>query len=603
MRNLLKNGGFEGGTCRDTFTGVKYGEIDVPAEWGAFWKEGGVPLPHDPANKNGYRRPECKVIARQAPFLDPLRIAEGNQAWLCFTFFGIHDAGLYQQVDVERGASYAMSAKAHAWSSTGDKAKFSDGAKDAVVSILQGDTTNSDLRNFTFMVGVDVNGGVDPYDPGVVWGRGVHNYNGFGAVPEVKFTAHADRVTVFLRAVVLWPFKHCDSYWDAAELVRLDAGETPEDPGQVGGYAYPVVERGSKVGVHASYGTVMDVVRTGARPAVVKAVDDWGWLSDLRSLSPDTIVLARATSKVEGLPGLNEGKTPAQAAAEVMAVISRKIERTPGVERAIDYFELCNEPDASGRPLSYYQRLAETMVAAMELAEKQGLKLALFSMNCGRPEFAEWQAIVETGVFERMIQGGHILALHEGTLPVEGHTWEDAPVDLWHGQGIPGAPVVSGAGALAMRYRYLYEGLLIPRGAVVPLVISEFYPGYGHPAAEMVRQRFSWYDALIRQDYYVLGACPFTFGPTPDWKRQDCDFTLAALDVYWRAEAEKKNAGVPAVVPDQPGIPDIDAAIAELIAASRAAADQLSADLDAAMDRYNVVMQAAAEKFRERMNG
>lgn len=315
MKNLLKNGGFEGGTCRATFTGVPYGEIDVPAEWVAFWKEGGVPLPHDPANKNGYRRPECKVIARQAPFLDPLRIAEGNQAWLCFTFFGIHDAGIYQQVSVERGASYALSAKAHAWSSTGDKAKFSNGAKDAVVSLLEGDTSNSDLRNFTFMVGVDVNGGVDPYAPGVVWGRGAHNYNGFGPVPAVKFTAHADRVTVFLRAVVLWPFKHCDSYWDAVELVRLDEGETPEpeQPDQPGGYPYPVVERGSKIGVHAIYGTVMDIVRTGSRPAVVKAVDDWGWLPDLRSLSPDTIVLARATSKVEGLPGLNEGKTPAQA--------------------------------------------------------------------------------------------------------------------------------------------------------------------------------------------------------------------------------------------------------------------------------------------------
>jgi len=42
----------------------------------------------------------------------------------------------------------------------------------------------------------------------------------------LRVTAESDAVTVFLRSRVLWPFKHCDAYWDDVALEMIgDAGE------------------------------------------------------------------------------------------------------------------------------------------------------------------------------------------------------------------------------------------------------------------------------------------------------------------------------------------------------------------------------------------
>jgi hypothetical protein len=219
MTNLLQNPGFEGGDWRRTYTGVEYGEISVPQGWVAFWKEGG-PIPHDPANRDGYRRPECKVIGAVPPFLDPPRVHEGEQAWQCFTFFGIHDAGLYQQVEgVEPGTRLRASAWAHAWSSRDDRADTSD-------------TEGGGKYNFTFRVGIDPWGETDPWSPRVVWSEPVNYYDEYQKIPPVEALAASDAVTVFLRSQVMWRFKHCDAYWDAASLTVVEEPEpepiTPE---------------------------------------------------------------------------------------------------------------------------------------------------------------------------------------------------------------------------------------------------------------------------------------------------------------------------------------------------------------------------------------
>ncbi len=221
MTNLLRNADFEGGTWRETFNGTQYGEIDVPREWVAFWKEG-LPVPHDPENHDGYRRPETKVIRRQPPYLDPLRIHTGQQAWLCFTFYGIHDAGLYQRIEgIEPGTRLRASAWAHAWSSQGDDPHSSTGVGRGPFFRLESEEATSDQRNFTFRVGIDPTGGTDPWAESVVWGEGAHIYNVYAQVPAVEVEAQGTAVTVFLRSSVLWRFKHCDAYWDTVELVAV----------------------------------------------------------------------------------------------------------------------------------------------------------------------------------------------------------------------------------------------------------------------------------------------------------------------------------------------------------------------------------------------
>lgn len=210
---MLLNPGMEGitrpgGWTRDTFTGQEYGEIFVPEGWVAFWKEG-LPVPHDPQNTVGYGRPEMQVIQKVPPFLNPPRIHSGDWSLKYFTFYRIHDAGIYQTVTVPNNARLRASFWAHAWSSQLDDPFHSD------------QTTEDDRENFTFTVGIDPTGGTDPWADSVVWGEGAHIYDTFAQVP-VEVVAQGTQVTVFIRSQVLWPFKHCDSYVDDVILEVID---------------------------------------------------------------------------------------------------------------------------------------------------------------------------------------------------------------------------------------------------------------------------------------------------------------------------------------------------------------------------------------------
>ena len=178
------------------------------------------------------------------------------------------------------------------------------------------------------------------------------------------------------------------------------------------------------------------------------------------------------------------------------------------------------------------------MIKCMELAEDSGLKIAIFSLNAGTPEWNEMEAMANSGVFGRAKQGGHILALHEGVL------WHDKPIDYMWGDSIPGAPHVEGAGPLHFRYRYLYH-LLKQRGEVIPLFISEWYSS-GYTAtgetAESAVAKFRWCDEKYRQDYWVLGFCPFTLGPSNQWSREDFDFAYDAAVQYAISIKDEQNA-------------------------------------------------------------
>lgn len=227
MANLLKNPGFEGDWWRKTYTGQEFGEIFVPVDWVAFWKEGGT-VPHDPENHNGYGRPEMQVINREPPFLDPLRVHGGKRALKFFTFFRIHDAGVFQRVTgITPGARLRATGWAHAWSSGKDDPHASDGVGKGAFFIRAVDYDRTDgVRNFTFSVGIDPTGGTDPWGDSVVWGEGAHIYNAFAQIPTVEVVAKAATVTVFVRSTVLWRFKHCDAYIDDMVLEVVAGGST-----------------------------------------------------------------------------------------------------------------------------------------------------------------------------------------------------------------------------------------------------------------------------------------------------------------------------------------------------------------------------------------
>ena len=195
------------------------GNIFTPEKW-LFW------FRHDPGNLDQPEGRYCWINA------DPVRIYSGNGAYMYFTFYRKHDAGLMRSVQVKPGTHVKLYAFAHAWSNWHDgphpdDPRWSEGAGYEPYFALEGETEDDARRNFTFYVGIGPTGGTNPFSDTVVWGDGAHIYNEYAKVPEVEAVAENDTITIFLRSKCLWPFKHNDAYWDNVVLEVIDEEEEP----------------------------------------------------------------------------------------------------------------------------------------------------------------------------------------------------------------------------------------------------------------------------------------------------------------------------------------------------------------------------------------
>ncbi len=275
----------------------------------------------------------------------------------------------------------------------------------------------------------------------------------------------------------------------------------------------------SKIGIHGirpnrTGAFIEQVVAGGAYVATVKAVDDLGWLAHVKQVSPRTVTVGRLT-RVADFPLNTNLRT------EVRHAFDRVLPQWEANRASVDYWEIINEMDPPS--VDGHRRLAEAMVYSMEIAEAEGFKLALFSYSMGVPEWDEIKAIVETGVFARAKQGGHILALHEYA----------HPMNQWFGEPIPPRPPHPERGALTCRYRWWYDDFLVPRNEVIPLVISEAGTTLGIKELGLTVQQWvdqvAWYDERLREDPYVIGCHLFTLGPVQPWFKFDFEEALGLL--------------------------------------------------------------------------
>lgn len=282
----------------------------------------------------------------------------------------------------------------------------------------------------------------------------------------------------------------------------------------------PLAQGGSKLGLHTlradGAASFVEAVRNqGARVALVKALDEFGYLRLVKTISPETVTVARSNIVVAVEPTGD----PADVAAWLM---DQHMPRWQWEWDVVDYWEILNENDPP--TMAGHVWLAEMYIAAMQIAEDNGHKLAIFSYSTGVPQWHEWEAIVETGVFARAKAGGHILALHEYGWPTTDYRWGEATEDM---------PAYQDRGVLTGRYRYLYRDFLIPRDEVIPLAITESGldpmlggpPGDG-PWEERYVDNMIWYDTKLREDDYVIGATMFTLGPYNIWESYDYEELL-----------------------------------------------------------------------------
>jgi hypothetical protein len=281
----------------------------------------------------------------------------------------------------------------------------------------------------------------------------------------------------------------------------------------------------------------MDFVRQG-QPAVIKAVDDFGYLPELRAASPRTLIVGRMSTGAQDFVG-----SPEEAAQRFVE------EQLPQylLNPAVDYWEGWNEPDPNMDNMAWFARFEQERV---RLLASHGLRAAIGGFPTGVPEIEEFALFLPA--VETAIEYRGILTLHEYGAP---------DMTFLYGTALPGYTAHPDRGALTFRYRWFYGELLEPAGLVIPLVISEagidgilgnrpgpgglgwsyfqeywVEQGWGSDGIEAFINQLAWYDAGVRQDGYVIGFTVFTAGGFGYWEKYDINPILPDLTNYVRSQ-------------------------------------------------------------------
>jgi hypothetical protein len=148
--------------------------------------------------------PEYKPLPKEE---DAYRVHDGDVAQCWFLQWKIMDAGVYQQVSAQTGATYQFDVMAHAWCSDSDNPRDSPG-------------------DFHMMLGIDPTGDTDPWAPGVMWTSWQRLDGTYRKLISQPVKAQANQITLFVRAWNKWELKHNDAYIDDAHLTK-SGGEPP----------------------------------------------------------------------------------------------------------------------------------------------------------------------------------------------------------------------------------------------------------------------------------------------------------------------------------------------------------------------------------------
>ncbi len=211
--NLLVNPGFEspyGKQCCQTDLSIylpntPVDEVQTAQGWFGWWRQpdsspnypSRCDLPSSERICKIWHRPEWREAA---PYAN--RIRTGTNAQKYFTFWSVHEAGMYQRVTgIKPGAKLQFSAYMSAWSTATAESLTSEGQ-----------------QTMTLKVGIDPYGGTDPFSPNIVWSAPGDSYDTFAQF-TVQATAAANAVTVFTYSQPVYPLQHNDVYVDDAALV------------------------------------------------------------------------------------------------------------------------------------------------------------------------------------------------------------------------------------------------------------------------------------------------------------------------------------------------------------------------------------------------
>lgn len=300
----------------------------------------------------------------------------------------------------------------------------------------------------------------------------------------------------------------------------------------------PSTELGpSKLGIHViqnNHANIMDFVRR-AQPIVIKAVNDFGFLAEVKQVSPRTVTVGRVEI---GAPQNYVG-VPEEEARKFVEANLETYRANPWV----DYWEGWNEPDPNLENMGWYARFE---AERCKLMSGYGFRPAIGGFATGVPEYEEFFLFLPA-VRAAQAYGG-VLTLHEYSAP---------DMTYLYGTAWAGKPAYADRGLLTFRYRWFYRDILQPMGLVIPLIITEagvdgiignrpgpqgsgwqdfaqywVQQGWGNSGPEAFINQLAWYDAGVRQDGYVIGFTIFTAGAIAQWEKYNINTILPDLANY-----------------------------------------------------------------------
>ncbi len=238
--NLLENPSFEGDfeilcsfpggkpwiavPCEGPVPSYPRQTVMVAKGWSAWWQ----PPNENPQAKDFYatfpnycgqlapddcvawHMPEFRDTRSQPQ--DPPRMRSGQNSQKYFTFWSVHEGGVYQVVEGLRpGTPLRFSIYMQAWSAT----KLHGVEPNPHFSFGQ---TGMHMK-----IGIDPMGGTDPWSKDIVWSTEKDAYDKFERY-DVQAVARANKVTVFTHSRPENPMEHNDIYLDDAELTFIGGG-------------------------------------------------------------------------------------------------------------------------------------------------------------------------------------------------------------------------------------------------------------------------------------------------------------------------------------------------------------------------------------------
>ena len=308
---------------------ILWATAQVPVGWAAWWR---VPnnnyddpnyynsFPHScqsdtkkkvPADCRPWHNPEFRDTAGGPQEKTPSRKVAGENSQKYFTFYSVHEAGLYQIVanGIKAGDRLRFSVYMMAWSS-----QFND-------------PYHSDSQpTMGMQVGIDPYGGNNPWSANIVWSPVQESFDQFSLF-LVEAVAQGPMVSVWTKSAPMYAIQHNDVYVDEASLVVVQ----PAPAGRRVTSSRPVTTTRVVTETRVTTRTIgtrlitstMLVTRTvmitattssGAAVTTTRSITPTGTVTTTRPITPTTAVTATRpitpASAITGTQPVSTGVTP-----------------------------------------------------------------------------------------------------------------------------------------------------------------------------------------------------------------------------------------------------------------------------------------------------